>query len=228
MTLCQLSEDMKNDVQAKLENIRQQIDSILTMMRGGEKCLLCEITSVVDLTNELEVLASFYHFQSSLLPHIEGLDEIIKALAKLSHNNHGALVAVERNDSLDSYVTACNITGVPINAVVSAPLLETIFYPGNPLHDGAVIVRKNQIVSAGCLLPLSNQKFNKEGKKIGTRHRAALGLSELTDALVLTVSEETGQVSFVLTGVIHPIEVTLCAHANSPNKVEPQVTLTEI
>lgn len=225
MTLCQLTHEMKADIQAKLESIRQQVDAIMTKMGEEEGCLLCEITSVVDLTHELEVLASFYHFQSSLLPHIEGLDEIIKALARLSHNRHGALVAVERSDSLETYINACSITGVPISAVVSAPLIETIFYPGNPLHDGAVLVRKNQIVSAGCLLPLSNRKYNKEGKKIGTRHRAALGLSELTDALVLTVSEETGQVSFALNGILHPIEIKLCSHIDSPLGIETHLSL---
>lgn len=226
MTLCQLTTEMKTDIQAKLEGIRQQVNTIITMMGKEEGCLLCEITSVVDLTHELEILASFYHFQSSLLPHIEGLDEIIRALARLSHNGHGALVAIERSDSLESYITACNITGAPINAVVSAPLLETIFYPGNPLHDGAVIIRKNTIVSAGCLFPLSKQKYNRKGKKVGTRHRAALGLSELTDALLLTVSEETGQVSFALGGILHPIEIKLCSHVDA-SRVETQLFLPE-
>lgn len=212
MTLCQLTEEMKVDIRGRLEDIRQQVDAIVTMMQEKDGCLLCEITTVVNLTHELQVLTSFYHFQSSLLPYMDGLDEIIKALAKLSDKGHGALVAVERNDSLESYISACTITGVPIKAEVSAPLLESIFYPGNPLHDGAVLIRKNQIVSAGCLLPLSARKYNKQGKKIGARHRAALGLSELTDALLLIVSEETGLVSFALNGVLHPIEVKLCSH----------------
>lgn len=82
-------------------------------------------------------------------------------------------------------------------------MLEAIFYPGNPLHDGAAIVHGNHIVSAANVLPLTNKVII--GKKLGTRHRAALGLSEQSDALVLVVSEETGRVSFALDGKLYPI-----------------------
>lgn len=220
MTLCQLSEEMKVEIQNKLEDIKKQVEAIVNMMEGKEGCLLCEITTVVNLTRELEVLTSFYHFQSSLLPHLEGLDEIIKALAVLSDKRHGALVAVEQKDNLDNFLIDCNTTGVSIGAKVSGPLLQAIFYPGNPLHDGAVVIRHGEITSAGCIFPLSEQKVTKEGRKLGTRHRAALGLSEKTDAVVIVVSEETGQVSFALNGILHPIEVSLCERGK-----EPQVNL---
>lgn len=220
MTLCQLTEDMKVEIKRKLEDIKNQVEAIVGMMEGKEGCLLCEITTVVDLTRELELLTSFYHFQSSLLPHLEGVDEIIKALAVLSDKKHGALVAVEQNDSLDSFLIDCNSTGVSIDAKVSAPLLQAIFYPGNPLHDGAVVVRHGEINSAGCIFPLSNQKFTREGQKLGTRHRAALGLSEKTDAVVIVVSEETGQASFAINGFLHPIEVSLCEKGQSAPEVK--------
>lgn len=223
MTLCQLTDEMKVEIKSKLEDIKNRVEAIVKMMESKEGCLLCEITSVVTTTRELEVLTSFYHFQSSLLPHMVGLDEIIKALAVLSDKNHGALVAIEQKDSLDTYLIDCSTSGVSIGAKVSASLLQAIFYPGNPLHDGAVVIRHGEITSAGCIFPLSNQKFTKEGRKLGTRHRAALGLSERTDALVIVVSEETGQASFALNGVLHPIEVSLCERGTSG----PQVKLKD-
>ena len=82
-------------------------------------------------------------------------------------------------------------------------MLKTIFFPGNPLHDGAVLIRGNQIVSAANVLPLTTKVISE--RKLGTRHRAALGLTELSDALVLVVSEETGKVSFAINGNLYPI-----------------------
>ena len=86
---------------------------------------------------------------------------------------------------------------------MSSALLESIFYSGNPLHDGAVLIRNHEIISAANILPVSDRKSNV--KKLGTRHRAALGISELTDALVLVVSEETGRATFALDGNLYPI-----------------------
>lgn len=208
---------MKDDLRDKLEEISLTVEAVLTMLEQKEGCLLCEIASIKDMAFELDGLASFYHFQSSLLPSLEGMEEVAKALASLSRKGHGALLAVENNDNLEPYIAICGATGVAIEAKVSAPLLETIFYPGNPLHDGAVIIREGRIISAGCVFPLSDKKYTSEGQKIGTRHRAAIGLSEQTDALVLLVSEETGKVSFVQGGVIHPIEVSLCPNRDSPS-----------
>ncbi len=210
MTLCQLTDDMKTNLRNKLLEIGEQVDSIVKIMDEKEGCLLCEITNIKNLAHELEVLASFYHFQSSLLPNVEGMDEIAKALAALSEKRHGALMAIEQNDSLEPYIKSCESTGVFIGAKVSAPLLQSIFYPGNPLHDGSIVIREGEIVSAGCVFPLSNRKYTGEGRKIGTRHRAALGLSERSDALIITVSEETGRVSFALNGILHSIEINLC------------------
>lgn len=109
---------------------------------------------------------------------------------------------VERKNQLDSFIR----TGIPIGATLTHSLLESIFYPGNPLHDGAVLVRTNQIMSATNVLPLSKRVLGE--KKLGTRHRAALGLTEISDALVLVVSEETGRVSFAVDGKLYPITTT--------------------
>jgi len=92
---------------------------------------------------------------------------------------------------------------MPIQAPVSATLVETLFYPGTPLHDGAVLIRNNQLISAANVLPLSS--IISTTKKMGTRHRAAIGMSEKSDALILVVSEETGKISFALDGSLYPI-----------------------
>jgi diadenylate cyclase len=115
--------------------------------------------------------------------------EVAKAVERLSLVGVGAIIAIERHVRLDEYVA----TGVEMQARVSADLLVTIFTPHSPLHDGAVIIRGDTIVGAGSILPLS-QAPNLD-RSLGTRHRAALGLSEETDALVIVVSEETSSIS---------------------------------
>ena len=115
----------------------------------------------------------------------------------MSWHKIGALVVFERNDKLDSIVN----TGTIIDASITEELTRNIFYPKSPLHDGAVVVSENRIKAAGCLLPLSsNLTISKE---LGTRHRAGLGTSETTDAVVLIVSEETGKISYAQNGEIH-------------------------
>jgi diadenylate cyclase len=124
----------------------------------------------------------------------EFLDELIQAVASMAKQHVGALIAIERLNSLRVY----GDTGVPIDAVVTAEMLRTIFTRTAPLHDGAVIIRGSRIVSAGAILPLSNNPGL--GKELGTRHRAAIGLAEETDALVIVVSEETGIISLAQHG----------------------------
>lgn len=217
MATCQFTVEMKEEIKNKLQQIGKQVNKIIDVMDYEKGCLLCDITAVVEFAYELEKLVSFYHFRSSLLPHVLGMDRIIKALAALASKNQGALVVIERKNTLDPYIQACSSTGVFIGAQVSAPLLQAIFYPGNPLHDGAVFIQKEQIVAAGCVLPLSDKKYTNEGKKIGTRHRAAMGITEKTDALALVVSEETGAVSYAMGGVLHPIELRLCTTSPALN-----------
>jgi diadenylate cyclase len=107
---------------------------------------------------------------------------------------HGAIVVLERNTGLEDYVD----TGVRVNARVSSEMLLTIFYPNTALHDGAVILREDRIVAAAVLLPLSNSRVS--DRHLGTRHRAALGISEQTDAIAVVVSEETGTISVAHNG----------------------------
>ncbi|MEM7167031.1 MAG: diadenylate cyclase CdaA [Planctomycetota bacterium] len=127
----------------------------------------------------------------------EVLDEIVRAVFRLAKNRVGAIVAIERDDSLSSYVER----GITIDGEVRSELMTTIFYPGTDLHDGAVIVRQGRIAAAGCLFPLSESP--ELGSWAGTRHRAAVGLSEDSDAITVVVSEERGEVSLCVRGKIH-------------------------
>lgn len=223
MTSCQLDDEKKKHLRDKLEEILIRTKSIVDSLDDNEGCLLCEITTIKKLYLELDELASLYHFQASFFSTITGMEEIIKAVTTLSGKGYGALIAIEKTDSLDQFIVACNITGTFIGAKISAVLLESIFFPGNPLHDGAVIIRDGNIVSAGCVLPLSTEKYTSDGKKIGTRHRAALGLSSLTDAIILAVSEETRKVSVFQHGVMHPIVVSMCEHGGKQNLHAPAI-----
>ena len=120
--------------------------------------------------------------------------QIVRAASLLSNRRTGALVVIERETGLADIIE----TGTELNAVVTTELLGTIFYPGSPLHDGAVIVRGNRMAAAGCTLPLSVSPHI--GTTIHTRHKAALGISEQSDAVVVVVSEETGIVSVAFEG----------------------------
>ena len=126
----------------------------------------------------------------------EVAEAIAEAVERLSRTGTGALVAIEREMHLGDFVAS----GSEMQAKVSADLLTTIFTPYSPLHDGAVVIRGDTIIGAGCILPLSQATLS--DRSLGTRHRAALGLTEETDALVLVVSEETGIISMASGGVL--------------------------
>ena len=123
--------------------------------------------------------------------------EISRAARILAGSRHGALIALERETGLQDLAAE---SGVPIHADLRAELLVTIFYRGTALHDGAAVISGEQITSAGVLLPLSQNVLDSE--RYGTRHRAAIGISEQTDAIVVVVSEETGSISLVVRGRI--------------------------
>ncbi len=125
---------------------------------------------------------------------IEFIEEIIKSLKNVANSGHGSLIVLEQDTGLREYIES----GVKLNSEVSSELLETIFTPPSPLHDGAVILSGDRIVAAGCILPLTHNPLM--SKVMGTRHRAAVGLSELTDAIVCIVSEETGEFSLAYEG----------------------------
>jgi diadenylate cyclase len=121
-------------------------------------------------------------------------DEIIEAVQRLARERHGAIIAIERDVGLGEYAE----TGSEVDARVTAEILTTIFTPYSPLHDGAVLISGDQIRTAGAILPLTQSTV--KDRSLGTRHRAALGLSEETDAVVIVVSEETSQISVALGG----------------------------
>jgi len=125
---------------------------------------------------------------------IEFIEEIVKSLKNISKKGHGALIVLERETGLREYIES----GISINSEVSTELIETIFTPTSPLHDGAVILSGDRLVAAGCILPLTHNPLM--SKVMGTRHRAAVGLSELTDAIICIVSEETGEFSMAYEG----------------------------
>ena len=122
------------------------------------------------------------------------IEDIISAAIRLSEKKIGALIAIQRSDPLRTIAD----TGTEVDSLVTADLLRTVFAPYTPLHDGAVVIRNDRLVAAGCLLPLSeNPALPRE---FGTRHRAAIGLTENTDAIVIVCSEETGIVSLATEG----------------------------
>ena len=159
-----------------------------------------------ELRKALEQLGQRKYFKS-ILPFSEKKDkgerfsdktvnELVKACFELGKTKTGALIVIEQDILLTDYEK----TGIPIDAVISSQLLINIFEHNTPLHDGAVIVRGDRIVSATCYLPLSdNMQISKE---LGTRHRAAVGISVVTDTMTLVVSEETGNVSIAIAGEI--------------------------
>ncbi len=122
------------------------------------------------------------------------IDSVTLASQRMSESRTGALIVIERTTRLGEFIS----TGTMLDANVSSRLLENIFVPNTPLHDGAVIIRNNKIATAGCLLPLTAN--NNLSRDLGTRHRAAIGLSEVTDAVIVVVSEETGKISIAMNG----------------------------
>ncbi|HOK18719.1 MAG TPA: diadenylate cyclase CdaA [Caldisericia bacterium] len=137
---------------------------------------------------------SFNFFSEFEENPIKTIDEIVKAVKYLSLNKIGALIVIKKEDNLTDIIQ----TGIPLNSIVTSELISTIFYTNSPLHDGAIVIDGNTIVAARCLLPLSeNERLEKE---LGTRHRAGVGITEVTDAISIIVSEETGIISLSTQG----------------------------
>ena len=155
-----------------------------------------------ELRRILDQVGRFGHLSRPLMgfnaqAFTTGVAEAVRAAERLSARRIGALIAFEREVGLEDYAA----TGVRINGEVTAEFLQSLFYPNSPLHDGAMIIRGNRVLAAGCLLPLPEEGTVRE--RLGTRHRAAIGLSLASDALVLVVSEETGAISVVENGEIN-------------------------
>lgn len=165
------------------------------------------------------------------------VDRIVRSATTLSRNKIGAIIAIERDARLGALIE----TGVHLDAHLTSRLLTTLFWPGSPLHDMGVVIRGGRIAAAGCEFPLSRQAIL--DPNLGTRHRAAVGLSEETDAVIVVVSEETGNISIAeggqievaltperlrerLTDLLHGAEATLTEHSlatvDSPKPREPE------
>lgn len=162
----------------------------------------------------------------SAVPEMERelvIKQITDAVDLLSRRRHGALIVLERETGLQEYVD----TGVSIDASVTSQLLQTIFFPNTALHDGAVIIRGSRVMAASCVLPLSTSQ-RLAGRRRGLRHRASMGISEVSDAVAVVVSEETGNISLVNDGYMYSrLDVARLAtqlHAYFPSQGETTVT----
>lgn len=154
-----------------------------------------------ELRRGLEQLGRSRLFTSRSAPKNDSMQDTINALVKASNymgkRRIGALVSIERDTGLNDYAES----GIPMQAVVTSELLINIFIPNTPLHDGAVVLKNDRILAAGCYLPLSED--SSISKELGTRHRAALGVSEVTDCITLIISEETGAISISKRGALY-------------------------
>lgn len=186
---------------------------LLTLLYGVARLLdLILIRALLETTFQYGAIAVLVVFQPELrsalarlgqsrmiraFQRLEGsrvTEQVVEAVEQLSRARHGAIIAIEQEVGLGEYAE----TGTRIDASVTAEMLTTIFTPYSPLHDGAVLIQGDQIRTAGAILPLTQSSLR--DRSLGTRHRAALGLCEETDAVVLVVSEETAQISVALTG----------------------------
>ncbi len=182
--------------------------------------LLERVASAHLALHKLEHALQANHLACCIFPRVQTPTEVAVALGHLSAERTGALIAFEQQDNLDDYV----VGGTVVDAQLSAGLLESLFYPGNALHDGGVIVRGARILAAGVFFPVAAEHRDPvHGRLLGARHRAALGLSRLTDALLFVVSEETGAISLAANGaLLHPVNVHALLPENAAGRETPQ------
>lgn len=192
---------LKHKLEEHLIEIKQQIRQIIEKLDQDQTCLLNDLDHVRSKFLEAEALSSTYYLNCFLYPFTKKYKEIATSIYHLSQKKMGALIVIQREDLLESFITP----GISLSAEITSPLLESIFIQGSPLHDGAVLVRHDMIISAANVLPLTDRTYGE--RKLGTRHRAAIGLTELCDALVLVVSEETGKTSFCMQGTLYPLSI---------------------
>ena len=189
--------------QLKKADLDFNMDRLLVIIRFFGAAAIPAVFIVVqpELRRALVRLGQTRFLGVFLKRETEGIvEELVRASFRMSRRKIGALIAIEREVGLKNYIEH----GSQIDAVVSSGLLSTIFFPGSDLHDGAVVIREDRIAAAGCLFPLSDTPGL--GNVMGTRHRAGLGVSEETDAMVIVVSEETGNVSFVSRGEMEKVD----------------------
>jgi diadenylate cyclase len=189
---------LKRDIQIRLKAMMVRMDALLHGLEHENRCMLNEYEDIGAQFDEIESMAASFYLRCYLASFTNRYQELALSVRHLAARRHGALAVIERNDPVETLVTP----GIRIDADLTHSLLESIFIPGSPLHDGAAIIRRDKIVSAASVLPLSGIESGAE--KEGTRHRAARGLSEQCDALVIVVSEETGKSSFAMNGRLYP------------------------
>lgn len=192
-------------IKDKLEEFKGQSLILYELLPGIGRCvqlgtLLQKIYQIKENLSQIEQGLLLHHLGCCIAPRIKVPAEVVLAMSHLAAKRHGALIVIEQQNDIQDYLQG----GVSINAYVNAAILENIFYPGSPLHDGALVIKDTTIVRANCVLPLATQASELEVLRLGTRHRAALGLSQLCDALVLVVSEEKGWISLFLGGQFFP------------------------
>ena len=175
------------------------------------QAFLLQIIRLRDALGEIQKSMQEKHLTCCIFPRFHGSREIARAMHELSTKRIGALIALEQEIGLDDYVRS----GTVLNAELSSSLLLSLFYPGNSLHDGAVIIRGATVVSAGCVLPLSADRTTFKLKGMGMRHRAGVGLSQVSDAVVFIVSEETGTISMATEGQLFEMNL-----GDSPEAIE--------
>lgn len=204
--------------ETRAEQLIKGIVILLVVLQLSDWLQLDAINYILRNTMQLGLLALLIVFQPELrkgLEHVgrsnigsffkvENKEEILKrkdvisnicyACGNLSRNKIGALIVIERETKLGDIIH----TGTAIEAIVSSQLLENIFFPNSPLHDGAAVIRNNKIAAANAYLPLTED--NTLSRELGTRHRAAIGISEISDCIVVVVSEETGKISIARNG----------------------------
>ena len=156
-----------------------------------------ELRSAMEELGQTNILSSLFNLDNQRTPEGRFSDKTIKEIVRASFQmakvKTGALIVIEQTTPLQEYAR----TGIDVDALVTSQLLINIFEKNTPLHDGAVIIRKNRVVAATCYLPLSENRMD---KNLGTRHRAGVGISEVTDSLTIIVSEETGDISLAYRG----------------------------
>nr|WP_281168439.1 diadenylate cyclase CdaA [Desulfovirgula thermocuniculi] len=179
------------------------LDTFHWLLRQAMTALVVALPVVFqpELRRALEKLGGGSFINAPLLYQAEKeraqvISHVVRAASLLSRRRAGALVVMERTTGLEEYIDS----GVKIDGLVSAELLVNIFAPGSPLHDGAVIIRGSRVVSAGCILPLTEKPD--VARQLGTRHRAGIGITEVSDALAVIVSEETGTISLAVEGTL--------------------------
>ena len=192
-------------IQEQLEDLKSRVIQLHDGIPSLKRCsrlsgLLQKIYEIRVELNQLEQDLLQTHLKCCISPNITVPEKVVHALYKLSEKRHGAIIVIENRDNLDIHL----LGGVNIDAAVSAPIVENIFYPGSPLHDGALIIRGSSIRKAKALLPLAPHTSELEALGLGSRHRAALGLSQISDALIVVVSEEKGWISIALQGQLYP------------------------